>query len=36
MSKVIIPNHPSYYRLDDCPSFDTWTNRSLVIEILAG
>ena len=36
MSKVIIPNLPNYYRLDDCPSFDAWTNRSLVIEIPAG
>src|SRR5437879_5910173 len=33
MSKLIIPNLPSYYCLDDVPSFDTWTQRSLVIEI---
>ena len=36
MSKVVIPNLPAYYRLDDVPSFDTWTNRSLVVEIPAG
>ena len=36
MSKLIIPNLPSYYRLDDIPSFDTWTQRSLVVEITTG
>ena len=33
MAQLIIPNIPSYYRLDDTPSFDSCTQRSIVVEI---
>lgn len=35
MSKVIIPSLPHFYRLDDTPAFDSFTNRKEILEIAA-